>query len=251
MRPCPVCGRAAADRIGDLHSTFHAPLIRSDYDLARCQSCDVVYLSPLPLQEDLDTIYNAVQFDYYTPESIPPMVEFYCSRMRALDAALGYPKKLSVLEIGAGPAWMSRAAKEVHPAASTVAQDVSSEMAEKAPWVDRYLVTSADAPEIDERGPYNVISLTHVFEHVPDPVGMLRRLKRVSNGLIFITAPHRPVKWGGSIEEWRKYSYNHVPAHLQYFSKRGMKTAAKRAGLRLRFWDDAAGDGQAFEAWLK
>jgi len=251
MRPCPICGDATSVRIGELQSTFHTPLIRSGYDLAHCMSCDVVYLSPLPLQEDLDTIYNAVQFDYYTPESIPPVVEFYCSRMRALEAALGNPKKLSVLEIGAGPAWMSRAAKAVHTAASTTAQDVSSEMAEKCPWVDRYLVTSADASEIDQRGPYNVISLTHVFEHVPDPVGMLRRLKGVSNGIIFITAPHRPVAWRGSIEEWRKYSYNHVPAHLQYFSKRGMKTAADRAGLHLRYWDASAEDGQAFEAWLE
>src|ERR1700687_4627604 len=118
--------------------------------------------------------------------------------MRALDAALGNPKKLSVLEIGAGPAWISRAAKAVHTDASTTAQDVSSEMAEKCPWVDRYLVTSADAPEIDQRGPYNVISLTHVFEHVPDPVGMLRRLKGVSNGFIFIIAPSPPRCWGGT-----------------------------------------------------
>jgi len=54
-----------------------------------------------------------------------------------------------------------------------------------------------------------------------------------------------------TIEEWRKYSYNHVPAHLQYFSKHGMETAAKGAGLRLRFWDAAAEEGQAFEAWLE
>ncbi len=251
MRPCPICGQATSLRIGELQSTFHSPLIRAGYDLAHCKSCDMVYLSPLPLQEDLDTLYSALQFDYYTPESIPPVVAFYCSRMRALSTALGHPKKLSVLEIGAGPAWMSRAAKAVHPAASTVAQDVSSEMAEKCPWVDRYLVASADAPEIDQSGPYNVISLTHVFEHVPDPVGMLRRLKRVSDGLIFITAPHRPMAWQGTIEEWRKYSYNHVPAHLQYFSKRGMKIAAGLAGLRLRHWDARAEGGQAFEAWLK
>ena len=251
MRPCPICGQAAGVRIGDLHSTFHAPLVRSDYELAHCQSCDVVYLSPLPLEEDLNTIYSATQFDYYTPESIKPVVEFYCDRMRALDAALGYPKKLSVLEIGAGPAWMSRAAKTVDPESTAVAQDVSSEMAEKCPWVDRYLVDSADSPEIDQRGPYNVISMTHVFEHLPDPVGMLQRLKRVCNGLIFITAPHRPVKWAGTIEEWRKYSYNHVPAHLQYFSKLGMEAAAQRAGLRLRYWDASAEEGQAFEAWLE
>jgi hypothetical protein len=42
-----------------------------------------------------------------------------------------------------------------------------------------------------------------------------------------------------------------VPAHLQYFSKRGMKTAAGLAGLRLRHWDASAEDGQAFEAWLE
>jgi hypothetical protein len=59
------------------------------------------------------------------------------------------------------------------------------------------------------------------------------------------------VAWRGSIEEWRKYSYNHVPAHLQYFSKRGMKTAASLAGLRLRHWDASAEEGQAFEAWLE
>src|SRR6476660_7007593 len=111
MRPCPICGQTAPARIGDLHSTFHAPLIRSDYDLARCQSCAVVYLSPLPLQEDLDTIYNAIQFDCDTPESSPAVVGFSCPRLRARGAALGNPKKLSVREIGAGPAWISRAAK--------------------------------------------------------------------------------------------------------------------------------------------
>jgi hypothetical protein len=67
MRPCPICGDTTTLRIGDLQNTFRTPLIRAAYDLAHCKSCDVVYLSPLPLQEDLETIYCALQFDYNNP----------------------------------------------------------------------------------------------------------------------------------------------------------------------------------------
>jgi Methyltransferase domain len=251
MRPCPICGKNSSIRVGELTNTFNGSMSCKSYDLAHCRECDVVYLSPLPPQADLDQIYNCLQFDYYTEESIPPIVEFYRRRMKALCKALGNPAQLSVLEIGAGPAWISRAAKTIRPDALTVGQDVSSEMAEKCPWVDQYLVGSTDAPEIDQMGPYDVISLTHVIEHLIDPVAMLRRLKPLSRGLIFITAPHRPVAWKGSIEEWRNYSYNHVPAHLQYFSKRGMKSAAQHSGLRIRHWDASGEAGQTFEAWLE
>lgn len=251
MRPCPICQSTSSRTIGTLQNTFPGPQSRPAYDLVECAACDLIYLSPLPLPSDLDAIYLGPQFDYYTEETIRPAVEFYGGRIRALSEALGKPQKLSVLEIGAGPAWLSRAAKEVEPASFTVAQDVTPEMAAKCPWVDRYLVTSADSSEIDAAGPYDVISLTHVIEHLPDPVGMLRRIRKINRGLIFITAPHRPVAWKGTIEEWASYSYNHVPAHLQYFSEKAMRAAAATAGLELRHWDATSEDGQAFEAWLR
>jgi len=225
--------------------------MRSSYDLVQCPSCDVVYISPLPPEEDLATIYSGIQFDYYNEENSRPVMEFCGERMRAVCKALGNPETLSVLEIGAGSAWMARAAKAIYPNAVTVAQDISGEMALKCPWVDYYLVDSADNPELDRRGPYDVISMTHVFEHLPDPVAMLRRLRPICRGLIFITAPHRPEAWSGSIEEWTKYSYNHVPGHLQYFSGHGLTMAACQAGLQVAYWDAGSENGQAFEAWLE
>jgi Methyltransferase domain len=254
MRPCPACLQTQSQLIGELQNTFQGSLSRSAYDLVHCKSCDIVYLSPLPLASDLDTMYSALQFDYHSEESVGPIMEFYTNRVRALRGALGSDtgghKPFSVLEIGAGPAWVTRAAKSVQADSLTVAQDVSPEMAQKCPWVDHYIVESTDAKALDQWGPYDVISLTHVIEHVPDPVATLRRAGDLSRGLIFITAPHRPVAWKGTIEEWRTYSYNHVPAHLQYFSEQGMVETAQRAGLQVIHWDASAEEGQAFEAWL-
>jgi hypothetical protein len=48
-----------------------------------------------------------------------------------------------------------------------------------------------------------------------------------------------------------KYSYNHVPAHIQYFSKESMRRMAEKAGCTLCYWDNGANDGQAFQAWLE
>ncbi len=269
MRSCPICSGSAAVNLGELSNTKIAPLARSSYDLAHCRECDLVYLSPLPSERDLEILYiDELQFDYYTEESSRSVVEFILSRLRAVLEGIkvgdtrtvleraGLKKAhlkrpLSVLEIGAGPAWMSRAAKSFSPDSLTVAQDVTPEMASKCPWVDHYVVGFTDAPEIDAYGPYDVISMTHVIEHLPDPVGMLRRLRPITRGIVFLTAPHRPVKWDGSIEGWRTYSYHHVPGHLQYFSEQSLRRAAEASGFSLAYWDATSEDGQAFEAWLR
>ncbi len=268
MRLCPVCAHAASLNVGELGNTKEAPLERSRYDLLHCRDCDIVYLSPLPSARDLEMLYiDEVQFDFFDDAATRMSLEFVTSRLREMMKRIGlWPgrtllekvlfKKLPVkpapvvLEIGAGLAWMARAAKEIDPRARTVAQDITAEVAGKCPWADHYIVGPAEDARIDALGPYDVISLTHVIEHLPDPVGMLRRLRPITRGRIFMTAPHRPVRWDGGIESWRGYSYNHVPGHLQYFSKRGMRKAAEAAGFRLDFWGTAEG-GQAFEAWLK
>jgi trans-aconitate methyltransferase len=252
MRTCPVCSNPASADLGELSNTKIAPLERTEYRLLQCHDCDIVYLSPLPTVRDLDILYiDELQFDYHDDEHARVIVDFMANRLRAVLARMAASDVNAVLEIGAGPAWMARAAKQVSPQARTVAQDVTKEVADKCPWVDDYIVASADDPQLDSLGPYDVISLTHVIEHLPDPIAMLRRLRSVTRGMIFMTAPHRPVRWDGTIESWRKYSYNHVPAHLQYFSERGMQRMAEAAGFKIAYWDATSEDGQAFETWLK
>jgi len=249
IRRCPACATQVVFKIGELPVTYVGPQTRTTYDLVRCGLCETVYLSPLPLWEDLNVIYQYKQFSY-NEDAVTAAMDFYVERVRALLVQLGNPVRLSVLEVGAGLAWVSRAAKTVVPKSLTIAQDISPECSAQCPWVDRYIVDSWESTDIDQLGPFDIVSMTHVIEHLPDPVATLRRLRPVTRGMVFLTAPHRPMSWDGSIEQWRAYAYNHVPAHLQYFSDEGMGRAAGAAGFSIARWDATPEQGQAFECWL-
>jgi hypothetical protein len=268
MRPltqftaCPVCHQPrwqARRWFGSLPSGTRRGLRR--YDLVGCPECELIHLSPLPAKAALDEIYlEGVQFtsDCYTGPRADLVKEFILCRLRAL---LGWVRPgeepVRVLEIGAGLAWMCGGAKTLDPRATTVAQDISTEGCEKCPWVDHFLVGELEErlPGIESHGPYHVISMTHVIEHLPDPVAVLRicRPLLARRGLVFVTAPYRPKGWApeSPLSVWEQWSYNHVPGHLQYFNDTSMRRCAERAGLRVEYFDQTADDHQALEAWIR
>jgi SAM-dependent methyltransferase len=262
-RACPICATTPGkdDLIGYLDATFPGKLAVRRYKLTYCTCNALVYIDPNPPKNDLESIYlKSDQFTssvYTDPERVDLINQYiFASLKRILSARslpVGHPP--SVLEVGAGRAWMCRAAKRLDNGCKTTAQDVSAEVAHECAWVDEYLVCDISDGRLDPLGPFDVISLTHVIEHLPDPVRAIRRCKSLlaKGGTIFITAPHRPQGWQlgkSAISEWQKYSYNHVPAHIQYFSRESMQRLADRSGCSLCYWDDRHEDGQAFEAWL-
>ncbi len=252
---CRLCGIRGASTIGPVTPTHPGDFATKDYSLRQCRSCETVYLHPLPTPADLSVLYEeSVQFasDHYTdPEQVRRMLEYYEGELAGLDLLPAGPSRL--LEIGAGLAWVSRAAKKRNSQIWTVAQDVSGECATACTWVDTYFVGTVDA--LTDRAPYDLVSLTHVIEHLPDPAAMLRTiapLLRVG-GKLFITAPFRPVGWHPSagIDAWRTYSYLHVPAHITYFSERWFRQKAGALGLEIVHWNATHEGGQAFALVLQ
>ena len=260
VRSCPAgCGRGG-NALGELEATCAARLSRTRYSLVRCGCGGLMYLSPAPTSADLKTMYvDEAQFgsEYTDRERVRAILAYVGSALDALTRAIDRPANapLRVLEVGAGMAWMCRAAKERRADAMTVAQDISPEAAASCPWVDAYVESSVDDPRIAQFAPFDVISMTHVIEHLVEPVAVVARCRALlaPGGLMFVTAPHRPSGWDEStpkLELWRAWSYNHVPAHLQYFSERSMHRLAEAAGCRVVTWSHAHEHGQAFEAWL-
>jgi SAM-dependent methyltransferase len=254
---CRLCERRSHSLrpLGSVKATHPGPFELTEYRLMHCPRCEVVYLDPLPSVQDLKTLYEqSVQFSdsiYTDPERVEKILE-YCEHsirnFSLLPASGG-----SVLEIGAGLAWVSRVCKRLQPDLRTVAQDLSSECLDICPWVDKYFVGPLE--NLPERGPYDLISLTHVIEHVPDPRVTLRTIANLlaPNGKVFITAPFRPNGWQpkNGIALWHEYSYLHVPAHISYLSKLWFENSASMVGLALSHWDENQDGGQAFEVVLK
>ena len=278
-RGCPTCNGqavATAEHLGTLEVTLgHVRGIGPErYDLVCCPSCELIFLSPLPPQKVFDTLYlYSPQFDCpdYQGDQANRVVENHRLWLHALLTRLPISHKPNrwlrallrrlkirrrpnrMLEIGSGLSWMSRAAKFFSDQTTTVAQDISSEAAESCPWVDHFLVGPLDSKneEIQALGPYDVISMSHVIEHLPDPVHVLRLCSTWLDrkGIIFLAAPSRPVGWiaSASSEVWKSWKLNHTPAHLQYFNERSMERCALKSGLRLVNYE---ADKDAFIAWL-
>jgi len=260
VRPCPLGCPEPGMSLGELPATMAVPLSRSHYTLARCGCGKLLYLSPAPAVADLRAMYvDANQFgDEYTDPARARSIVGYMSEALARIAASrewSAARPLRVLEVGAGLAWMCRAAKLRNERSTTVAQDVSPEATSRCAWVDDYVQGEIDDARLDRHAPYDVVSLTHVIEHLVDPVAALRRCTSLlaRDGVVFVTAPFRPRGWNDDAPDlatWRAYSYNHVPAHVQYFSEGSMQRLADALGLTLAHWSDRHDGGQAFEAWL-
>lgn len=263
LRPCPICDVATPrDRvIGELEKTFPKQTELTQYKLTYCACRELIFQSPAPSQRDYDLMYKETyQFKgiYRDAEFAQGASTWFTNTLyKILTETHGEGitfSGLKLLEIGSGLAWMCQAAKSLDPGFMTLAQDISAEAADECPWADRYLVADVADPAIDSLAPFDVISMTHVIEHLLDPVSMLRRLSSLLSptGIIFVTAPHRPTGWSASsdISDWREYSYNHVPAHIQYFSEGSFSRAVRRAGLSVaRF--TASADNEVFEACVR
>ncbi len=269
-RNCPICDLAPepTDLIASLPANHYnrQALDRQAYDLTYCACGELVYLSPLPSAEDIETMYakshqfdalDSVESPYRGPRAAM-VLEYTTSRLLEILRATDIPTstQLRVLEVGAGLSWMCRAAKIVNGQNQTVAQDLTSEAVAECQWVNHYVVEDLlTSRAIDQHGPYDIISLTHVIEHLAEPVAMLERLQGLlsDRGMIFVTAPYRPIGWqrGADVGEWESWSYNHIPAHIQYFSKGSFEKAARASGLEVALWDHHQDDGQAFEGWLR
>jgi hypothetical protein len=259
-RNCPLCGFTPVpdhNRLGRLVPKTG----KKTYNLMLCPTCDLIFMSPLPGEEDLYSLYvghNQFSSETYRGEHAEGAHRFYRDRMEALLHRMNKPldAPIRVLEIGAGLSWISYAAKSLCPQSLTVAQDITPEVVKECTWVDHYLVGALEKVLSDLRsyGPYHVISMTHVIEHVQEPVAVLDicRSLLAPEGIIFITAPHRPAGWNpqSPFRLWEEWSYNHVPGHLQYFNETSLRKCGERAGLLMASYSAQSEDGQALEAWL-
>lgn len=252
---CPTCEQLAQQRVvGTVAPTQEARFHVAEFRLLECAACQSVYLDPRPSPEDLRALYqDAEQFSdstYTDPQRVAAMLEYYGGALRnhrLLPAGGG-----RMLEVGAGFAWVARACKALAPQVTTIAQDVTAECAERCPWVDHYLLGELEVAAT--LGPFQLISLTHVIEHLVAPLQAIGRLSTLlsAGGRMFITAPYRPRGWrsGDGLQPWLDYSYLHVPAHISYLSRAWFEHAAARWGLVLLHFDPDHDNQQAFEAVL-
>ncbi|MBN1557144.1 MAG: methyltransferase domain-containing protein [Lentisphaerae bacterium] len=188
---CPVCGGCTAAGARPYPSSL--PLLR-DAELVTCARCGTGAARPMPdpsaLRDANAAYWTGLQDDDAHARALYAAQAFY--RLRYLRRELGGGlDRLRILDVGAGHGFvfdaLRGAARDRYVA---VEPDGRMQAALRARGV-RHVVPTLETAAC--AGPFDLVVLSHVLEHMPDPRGALRRIARrvAPGGRIFIEVPNR------------------------------------------------------------
>ena len=257
--PCFVCGDAAAEPVWTTRDRAFA--VPGLYTVVRCRRCGFLYQRPRVRDEHLADCYP----DHYPRhQESSPRIPFKGSPARvravrwALATGLGYARfrparagpltrlharlllrRLAwscppwrgegrLLDVGCGSGGMLGVARALgwQTAGIEVDPDAAGRALGFADEIHVGDVLSAPfAP-----GRFDVVTAFHVLEHVPDPVGVMRRMLAwlAPGGLLIVEVPN-----AGGLGAWLfgpAWSGLELPRHLSQFTPESLAAVAARAG---------------------
>lgn len=234
-----ACGLCGASRLVEL------PLPRANVGgalaalpglgLVRCGACGAEQAEPRPNDEALAAFYQGADYTAHEP------VDDAAARQRAgyqlafLERAGVNVRGARILDVGCGGGQLLVAARAA--GAAVCAVDPASHAREACTRQGLEYVA-----RIEELGPrrFDCIVMSHVLEHVPEPVAVLAALRAhlAPGGSVAIEVPNRASLRAQASPQWMTTlgadeRHRAFPAHLWYFTPRTLSQALARAGLEV------------------
>ena len=204
------------------------------FDLYHDEELDMLITHPQPSLENLGRYYESVDYISHT-DSKRSLFEkcYHFIKSIALKNKLNLvnslqPAKGSILDIGAGTGDFLSVVKE------NGWNTIGVEPSEKAKAIaKRKGVSFVEQTSALENNSFDIITMWHVLEHVPDLDNQLKELKRLlkPNGNLIIAVPNFKsfdAKHYGNF--WAAYD---VPIHFWHFSKTAIKRLFAKEDMEL------------------
>ncbi|MBK8249173.1 MAG: class I SAM-dependent methyltransferase [Gemmatimonadetes bacterium] len=208
-------------------------------------------LSPVPSEDELTRYYtrdyrsggryggNAADLANFPRDNL-----FFFNRGEAvadlLVKHLGDRSPQRILDVGAGFGHILHRLGSRFPGAELHAQELSEPCVAHLRGIGVAVHDRPLAEVVSGVGPFDVVVLSHVLEHLRDPVGVLRLLGKhmTAGGLLSVEVPHVPadtlLSWDDS-----PWAPRHDEPHLTFFGAPELRGLLGRAGFDLRFLETA------------
>jgi 2-polyprenyl-3-methyl-5-hydroxy-6-metoxy-1,4-benzoquinol methylase len=226
---CPICGGLEFTQIlvcKDFTTSGE------DFGIQKCVSCSFAMTSPRPDKLTLEKYYSSESYISHNdkPTSLLDGVYFLARKI-----TLQWKKKLiqkynshgALLDYGCGTGEFLKTCKTKWDCSGIEPSSTARSIANQTPGI-----FIAEKYEDIVNKKFDVISLWHVLEHVPDLNKLIGQLKDAlnKNGTIFIAVPNYESEDAKIYKEhWAGYD---VPRHLWHFSKETMGLFLKKHSLQ-------------------
>ena len=235
--------------------SVHGKLLFGQASICRCQSCGLVQIAPIPAPGDLRNYY-AIGYresgrygsEQASASQFPRDNLFYFNRGESATTLLASfvgPRAregmLRVLDIGAGFGHTLHSLTRRYPGSESFAVEISEPCVHHLMSLGVTVYTAPAAEVISAlKERFDLIILSHVLEHLPDPVGTLAALRRLllPGGLLYIEVPNIPPD---SLTRYPKHKWfpRADEPHITFFSRETLRAALKTQQWRILFCETA------------
>jgi 2-polyprenyl-3-methyl-5-hydroxy-6-metoxy-1,4-benzoquinol methylase len=212
---CVLCGNRTAllyDDCTDFEYFMTAP-----GDLYRCGSCGLVAMEPMPTREELPGLYPSEYHNLSTPKN--PVARFLLRRYQRRQADIcrrHLPPDGRILEIGCATGDVLAELRDEYPVVHGIELSEDACAVARARGLDVFCGTLEEFVTDQQ---YDVVFMSHVIEHVLDPVETVAAIERLlaPGGVLYLETPNV-----GSLDArvWKqRWGLIHYPRHLYLFDR--------------------------------
>ncbi|NND94803.1 MAG: class I SAM-dependent methyltransferase [Flavobacteriales bacterium] len=213
---CPVCGNNSFTKTRELVDYF---LSKERFGIIQCRTCGVLKTEPAPDAEHIGAYYES---DEYLSHGDKQKGIFAFLYRLAKGYNLGWKGRLlknlypstSFLDYGCGTGDLLSHCLELGFDVRGVEPNKSAKT-QLSPLIQDKVVSPAD--ELNSNRKYDVISLWHVLEHIPDPKEIIFELKKKLNvgGHLVIALPNNAS--ADALHYGKHWAAWDVPRHLWHY----------------------------------
>lgn len=239
---CTVC--AASD---------YRPLFSvRDYSIVECKTCTHAWVESMPTEEELAALYRETAESFLGSGLAGPMATylgdddrrffaFHADRLAAVEAAGAVPST-RILDFGCSQgAFVATLVKKGYRQVTGFDRSASAVREGRVRWNIDLEAGSLDEYALKDAGRFEIVHAANVLEHVVDPGGILRDLRKLlrPSGRLVVCVPNtRSLQVG--LAKTRSPVID-PPHHLQYYGPRSLAQVVTSAGfevttMRTEFW---------------
>lgn len=212
------------------------------FDVVECTECSFKHILPLPTTEDIDPMYRV---NYYTEEK-PLYLDHvradldwwqvvFAGRFDTFEKELHLDRR-RILDVGSGPGFLLEFAKE--RGWSTLGIEPSARAAQHARGLGLEIVEDFLTPRsARDLGTFDVVHLSEVLEHVPEPGALLEVVHGLLNpgGLIYVETPndYSPFQHVLRVSQGFAPWWVVPPHHVNYFNFDSLSGLLRRHGFEI------------------